>query len=399
MRKKRVLLNWDTTRKDLLEPFLALQNDIEFVIIWGGYSEEDKKNHPFRQVYFTDYRTPYRLLDAVQPDKILFFNINSFTHVALNLAARNRGIPTYIMHHGIHHADQLEMHIAREKEGLHEKRKIVSNTASFWFYFSALRPKNFRQLFSYTRFAWVRQKRDKLLAIRQCYFDARLPDHYINLSPHNAIIIKRVDRIRDDKKFFYIGHPFFDAILGRLNALRDQPPCTAEKYYLLIDFPNIESHITFKRLTADGKKAFYRRLSALAKAGGCRLKIKLHPFGFDSPHNYQDENIDLIREADMAELIHGAEKCFSFFSTLIIPIIYHKGTCFLFFTGDDRELQYDLVELGAARRLDMTDFSEKDLADERPAAMVKDAYNTFIKRYLYYTDGKATERLKNILLS
>jgi hypothetical protein len=80
----------------------------------------------------------------------------------------------------------------------------------------------------------------------------------------------------------------------------------------------------------------YQRLSALAKSKGCRLKIKLHPMGFDSPHNYQDDNIDLIREADVAPLIHNAQECFSFVSTLLIPIIYHRKYCYVFSLGTIR---------------------------------------------------------------
>lgn len=397
--KKTVLLNWDTTRKDLLEPFIALKDDVDFVIIWGDRSVNDRDNHPFRQVYFTDYKTPYQLLEAVRPDKVLLFNINSFTHVALNLAAKNRGIPTYTMHHGIHHADLIEMNIVREKVGLHKKRRLVSSTQTLRFYFSALRWRNVGQFYSFVRFAWIRQKRDRLLAANKSIFDARLPDHYINLSPHNAMLAKRVDRIQSDEKFIYIGHPFFDGILTRLNELKERNGQAQENYFLLIDFPNIENHLSFKLMTAGRKRNFYKKLSALAKSEGCRLKIKLHPFGFDSPHNYKDDNIDLVYEADMAPLIHYAKKCFSFFSTLIIPIIYHKGTCFIIHIGDDRQLQKDLVELGVARKLDADDFDAADIAEVPGDAVSEKAYQVFVERYLYYTDGKATERLKNILLS
>jgi len=395
----KVLLNWDTTRRDLLEPFIALKDDIDFVIIWGDRQADDKKNHPFAQVYFTDYKTPYQLLKEVKPDKVLLFSINSFTHVALNLAAKNLRIPTYVMHHGVHHADLIEMNKVREKIGLHQKRRLVSSRQSLWFYFSALQLKNIGQLYSYFRFAWIRQKRDRLLAAEKCVFDARLPDHYINLSPHNAVLAKRIDHIESDEKFFYIGHPFFDAILSRLNELNEKDEKTGEDYFLLIDFPNIENHLSFKLMTAEKKLEFYKKLSAIAKAEGCRLKVKLHPFGFNSPYNYQDDNIDLVYEAEMAPLIHYAKKCFSFFSTLLIPIIYHKGSCFIIHIGDDRQLQKDLVELGVAQKLDAFNFRADDIAGNNENAISEKAYQAFIERYLYYTDGKATERLKNILLA
>ncbi|HKZ67504.1 MAG TPA: hypothetical protein VJ111_14155, partial [Chitinophagaceae bacterium] len=114
--------------------------------------------------------------------------------------------------------------------------------------------------------------------------------------------------------------------------------------------------------------------------------------------NYQDENIDLVREADMASLIHYAEKCFSFFSTLIIPIVFHKRNCYLFQIGDELQMQKELVELGVSRKLDTENFTEKELTLSHEK-IDDDSYQLFIKRYLYYTDGKSTERLKKVLVS
>jgi hypothetical protein len=399
MKKTKVLLNWDTARKDLLEPFISLKDIIEFIIIWGEDSGSNPVKHPFKQIYFDDFKTPYQLLKQIKPDKILFFNINSFPQIALNLAARNSRIPTYVMHHGIHHSDNLEINIQREKDGFTNKRKLLSSGSSFLFYFSALRIKNTDQLFKYFYFAWLRQRRNILVAMKKCVFDARLPDYYINLSPHNAVIAKIIDHISTDDKFIYIGHPFFDNILNKLNDLKERQGNVHDKYFLLIDFPNLNHLLYSKIMTPEKKLAFYQRLSALAKSMGCRLKIKLHPFGFDSSYNYKDENIDLVYEADMACLIHGAQECFSFFSTLLIPIIYHRKYCYVFHIGADLQFQKELIELGVARNLDTDNFGREDIPDHPEREISPSAYQTFVERYLYYTDGHATERLKNILLN
>lgn len=392
-----ILLYWDTSRKDLLEPFIALKNDLNFIIVWA--EKPDTAHHPFRQIFFNDYSTPYKLLDEIKPDKILFFNINTFPTVAVNLAAKNLGIPTYVMHHGIHHSDNIEINKQIESQGLHTPRKAISNRSTLKFYLSALRLKNIGQVFPMARYAWLRQKRDRILANERCVFDARLPDYYINLSPHNAIIAKKIDHVSDDSKFIYIGHPFFDKILQELNELKSKQVVSNDRYYLLIDFANRDQNLSFRTMTAEGKRKFYQRLSAFAKANGCRLKIKLHPFGYDSPHNYQDDNIDLIRETNVAELIHGSEKCFSFFSTLIIPIVYHKGLCYIFHIGSDRNLQKELVDLGVAVKLTAENFENEMSAAPESVNISNEGYKVFIERFLYYTDGKATERLKNILSS
>lgn len=396
MTRTRVLLNWDTTRKDLMEPFLRLKDELDITVVWGIPTEEEKASHPFRQVSFVDYKSAYEMLDDTRPDCILFFNINNFPQVALNMAAKNRKITTYTMHHGIHHADFLEITRALISRGGHKKRKLLSSFQSFRFYFSGLRFKNIGEIIPMIRFAWRRQRNQRLLAMEKSNFPSRHPDFYINLSPHNAIITKKIDHLTDDSRFRYIGHPFFDSILQDLNRLKSSPAGNRQPYWLLIDFANRDHVLSFKIMGAAGKKAFYQRLSALAKEMGCRLRIKLHPFGYDSPHNYVDDNIDLVKEANMAEEIHYAEKCFSFFSTLIIPVIYHKGSCFLFHIGEDRELQKDLVELGVAIRLETGSF-EKDQIANAEAKVSEESYNEFVRRYLYYTDGKSTERLKNVL--
>ncbi|MBP7556171.1 MAG: hypothetical protein KA821_07910 [Chitinophagaceae bacterium] len=395
-KKPRVLLNWDTERKDLLEPFIRLHEHIEFIIIWGDYVPEGKKKHPFRQISFKSYSTPYALLKDIAPHKVLFFNINSFPQVALNLAAHNMGIITYVMHHGIHHSDFLE--IVQRKAAMEgpPQNKLTSNFQTFRFYFSALKFKNLRQLPAFIRFAWYRKRMERLLAAEKCVFPARLPDWYINLSPHNAIAIKKVDHIRDDTRFIYIGHPFFDRILSDFAELQKQPATVTEKYWLLIDFPNNDTVVAFKLMGASGKIAFYQQLSSIAKRAGYRLKIKLHPFGYDSVHNYQDENIDLIRETDMARLIFDAAACFSFFSTLLIPVIYAKGFCHIFHIGEDRHLQTELVELGVGVKLNTFNFSESDIVYSRETISGA-AQRIFVERYLYNPDGRATERLYKVL--
>ena len=391
--KTRVLLYWDVTRKDLLVPFIDLKDKIDFVIIWGEEAYPD--NHPFPQIFAHDFSTPYQLLKKINPHKVLFFNLNSFPQIAINLAAKNMGITTYVMHHGIHHSDYIELNNIIKKHGIHKKRKLISNFSTLMFYFSALRIKNLRQIPKYFQYACVRQIKDRLTASQEFQFDSRMPDFYINLSPHNAIIAKRLDGIEDDNKFLYIGHPFFDKIITRLNELKKSVE-KENRYFLLIDFPNNENVLTFKYLGAEGKRRFYQRLSALAALSGYRLKIKLHPSGYKSPYNYKDHNIDLIYDTDLAILIHNAETCFSFFSTLLIPIIFSKKHCYIFTVGEELQLQKELSTLGLVSILDIERFNKRDISI-KPPKKKESNFQIFVERYLYYTDGKSTCRLKEIL--
>lgn len=394
--KKRVLLNWDTTRLDLLQPFIELKEDFEFIALWRGKAPGTAIAHPFKEIYYEDFQTPYEVLRKIKPDKVLFFNINSFPQIALNLAARNKGIPTYTMHHGIYSSDSLEINKRKEEVGLENKGSLWKNNfSSLWFYFSALRPKNINQLLQYLYFPVVRKKRNRVMAMKEMPFEGRMPTKLIQLSPHNATIDKQIHHLSTDERFIYIGHPFFDKILRQLSGTFTDH--SNDKFILLIDFANTENNIAFKTLTREGKHRFYKQLSSFARASGCRLKIKLHPAGFNSPHNYKDENIDLIYDADIVPLIMNAEKCFSFYSTLVIPIIYKKKFCYLFDTGMKIALQDELVELGVAKLLNAKSFDLSDLGVD--SNVPEEGYRVFIERYLYFTDGKSTERLKNILIA
>jgi hypothetical protein len=61
-------------------------------------------------------------------------------------------------------------------------------------------------------------------------------------------------------------------------------------------------------------------------------------------------------------------------------------------------LQDELVKLGVARILKANTFTLDELSAPY-AVSSNNGYETFIERYLYYTDGNATSRLKNILIN
>ncbi|MCZ2459942.1 MAG: hypothetical protein LC128_09990 [Chitinophagales bacterium] len=396
MMRKNILLNWDSSRADMLEPFVKLKDDFNFSVIWFKSKQKHKKTHPFPEYYFGDYKTPYRLLKELKPEVIVSFGIHSFPQIALNTAAKNKGIPTFTMHHGVFSSNIVAITKMRQDMGIVKKRKPLSSLSSFYFYFSALRWANRKDLFSYLRFPFLLNRYGAVEALKKCVFRARLPDHYIQLSPHNSVFYKELDHLNCDEKFFFIGHPWFDNFFSLPQDyspnLKNEPP-----YWLLIDFPNIETNIGFKKIGFGRKKNFYIRLSAFAKKNGCRLKIKLHPSGFDSPYNYKDENIDLIKETDIVSLIQKADKCLGFYSTLLFPIVYLKKHCIVFDLGIDIANQQELVDLGVVTKLDLDSFTEEQLFPPVNTKKYEKASAEFIRRYLYYTDGKATERLKKIL--
>jgi hypothetical protein len=398
MRKKNILLNWESSRADLMEPFIALKDHFNFSVIWYKEPPDHPQKHPFEEYYFGDFKTPYQLLRKVKPDKIIFFGVHSFPQIALNAAARNKGIYTYTMHHGVFSSNLSAITQMRRDMGIVKSKKRFNSLASFYFYFSALQLSNWKELFKYLFFPFLHHKYGSVEALKKSVFPARLPNKFIQLSPHNAIVYKEMNHLHNDDLFLYIGHPWFDKFLLEIKQEKNIETPEAP-YWLLIDFPNIEQNIGFKKVGAEIKTTFYKNLSAFAKADGCKLKVKLHPAGYNSTYNYQDDNMELLKEIDILHQISQAKRCFSFYSTLLIPIIYIKRHCIVFDLGLDIGLQRELIELGVATRLDITGFTYEELIADHSGKKSEEAYKEFITRYLYKTDGEATSRLKEILQS
>ncbi|MEZ5035247.1 MAG: hypothetical protein R2796_09685 [Chitinophagaceae bacterium] len=396
MPKKNILLNWDSSRADLMEPFIALKDEFNFSVIWYKAKPGHKKTHPFPEYYFGDFRTPYRLLKKLQPDRVVFFGVHSFPQIALNTAAKNKSIPTYTMHHGVFNSNIVAITKLRQEMGIVKKRKPINSLSGLYFYCSALRWANRKDFIKYFQFPFLLNKYGSVEAMRKSVFSARLPDNYIQLSPHNAVFYKELDHLDSNENFLFIGHPWFDKFLASpLNAISKKGARTP--YWLLVDFPNVETNIGFKKIGPERKKIFYKKLSAIAQKNGCRLKIKLHPAGFNSPYNYEDENIDLVKEADMVGLIRDAEKCLGFYSTLLFPIVYLKKHCIVFDLELNIANQQELVELGVVTKLDIDNFTEEQLFPQINSEKYEKAASEFMQRYFYHTDGKAMQRLKDIL--
>ncbi|MEO7800528.1 MAG: hypothetical protein ABIR81_00935 [Ginsengibacter sp.] len=397
--KLKILLNWDTSRKDLFEPFITLKSDFEFVVLYNRSPSNKPSIHPFKEIYFDSFLTPYDVLRLVKPDRIIFFNINSFPQIALNRAAKNIGIQTFLMHHGIHSSDVLRLSQVRADLGLDKKSKHTKSFKTLLFYLLALRFKNYKEFWKYLRFPITMNKNHRTIALHKSSFDAILPTKIIQLSPYNSKYTKSIYGFIDDKIFVYIGHPSFDKIIHRFKELVNSVIKRNNPYFLLIDFPNIENNMGYKIVGFERKLLFYKKLASAAKQHGCRLKIKLHPAGYDSELNYVDDsNIDIITETDIAKLIFEAKVCLSFYSTLLIPIIYQKKFCYVFHFGLQIGLQTDLVELGLVKLLSLDDFTAEDLhSDNYFLNYDAQSYKTFIDRYLYFVDGKSTERLKMVL--
>lgn len=387
---KRVLFNFGYYRKGWIAPIESLGPEIEIIYIFYISKEQEREsftNH--RVVYWDDFTSAQHLLDELSPDSIVFMSIDSLYSISLNYVARERGVSTFILQHGVYSTYKEYRQRDRRTKKIEVKKTsvpTVKSNASGFFKSSV----SLKDLFSFLKFpAYLFAKRSEGVFFANYWltFSAKKPAYYISYTPHTARFFQETENPREQQLLF-IGNPDMDPFFT--------PPQTnpfSEKFYLLIDQAMADNRYGQVIYTTDQVTEFYLKLNEFCLLKGARLKVKLHPESYHSAWLPKHENIDWIKDGDLPALIHHAEGCFGYFSSLIIPALYFNK-CVLFKVVN-HDLATDAAAWGLAQLLDYNftidqiDFS----------AVTKKDLNAFVNRYLHFKSGTSSQRLQEILLS
>jgi hypothetical protein len=388
----KILVNWDYERADLMKAFTSLKGDIHFVFIYRNVRvAETEKIFGTEILYWDDFNSPYELLRKVQPDKILFHDIESFIQVSLNIAARNKGIPTLVLEHGLRGAYEIDIALnsfsAKDTSAGSEIIAEKKAKSSIRFYLRSFRSKNIVSLFYFLLFPFIRRKYGLALGLYKCRFDLRTADLYINFTDHNASYIMKRDGV-NIHKIISIGNPCFDELFKYL----EKGPYKPGDYYLLIDAPYCEQSIF--NMKKEAKAAFYKKLNAFCLFHNARLKIKLHPHSYEADYLPEHSNIEYLRECNIAELLGHTRGCFLLNLSTLSPLALYYSKCLYFNTGIN-PYDKELIESSFVPACNFNSFEPDELKFRESTIREKEVIK---KDYLYATDGKATERLKQILL-
>lgn len=393
---KRILINWYYDRPDLTKHLLELANDAQLIFIGKHFrplENEDKKfnNRNITVVYWSDFHSPYQLLEAVKPDLVVFHDIEAFNQIALNIAARNNGIPTYVLQHGLRGG--YEVQEALNHAG--DNGRVELSDTSWWtlkFLMKSIRWKNFRDLFSLLKFALARKRKELTVALYENKFELRRADVYLEFSKANATYHQVRDAI-PESRFRLIGNPGYDDFFQRINNFSSND--NYEQYCLLIDNPFCEASLLQKeRMTLTEKNDYIKRLNEYCRRKQLKLYIKLHPLTYGNVDLFQDDNLRYFREADIVKLIGESQVVFLLhFATLIPLVLLYKP--FIFFHNKYVDRAEALHSLSIPT-FDLLTFTPEDLVTQLPHAPLGiDA----LRDYLYIPDGKSRERLGQILLA
>jgi len=396
-----ILLCWGYHRAGWIEPFESLKDAFRFTYLYYvNRSEEQRRLTDQPTIYWGDFRDADAILDAVRPAKIVFMSLTSGYTIALNAAAQRRGIPTYVLQHGVFssYAEYRAAEALSSRQsappGAHVAAR-VARPSSLAFVRRSLTVRDLLALPQLVLFFVLLRWRGHTLACRVARFPQRMPSFYICFTVRNATLHRELDHPSPDR-MHVIGIPEYDKFFAAREAAGVTPgdePAGA-RYYLLIDQPLAENGWGLRFTTRDVMVAFYHRLAEFCVRDGARLKVKLHPETYGSDWLPDEPDIEWVEDADVVALIRGSAGCFGMASSLVLPAIVLGRVCL--FDAYPSSLLDDLRARGIVPVLPFPDFDPGAVHFAAPAAD-SEAMSAFVDAYFGRADGRATARLRGIL--
>ena len=389
--KPRVLLCWGYHRQAWVEPFERLADRFEFTFLSElNPSAEQSRRTSLPVVYWDDFRSAAELLDALAPRKIVMMSVASGRAIALNLAAQSRGIPTYVLQHGLFQSFASYKALLASLQATGDAAGAPAGGGgrkTLAYLLRSMAPTQITQLPAIAAYFAVSRARTQLEARRWVRGAFRRPSGFICYTHLGTRIYRELHRAKD-ADFELIGIPEFDAFFDGEASVETEP------YALLIDTPLAENRYGQRLVTKDEMVRFYESLNAHCERLGLRLKVKLHPASHGQSWQPRLPNIDWYEDADIVSLVRRATHCYSFHSNLMIPVVYSRPTCLLRLIPSP-EIDH-MVELGVAVAADFHGF-RPEAVDFGRVRHRGAGFERFIRDYLFATDGRSCDRLGAIL--
>lgn len=400
--KPKILLCWGYHRKGWVKVFNSLSDHFDFSYIFYISKPNDEINFAEKSsiYYWKDFANAQDIINKINPGKIVFMGIEGSNTIALNITAKNLGIETLYLQHGMFHKfsdyvkwAEVEDAERNEKKEFNESAQEVDRYFLLLFFLRTVLFVKPLALIYIFRLQNLKRKFPEILALKKLPSKYRKASKYVVFTKDNASIFYERDSV-DENDVIEIGNFEMDSFFK--GEKQDLNPF--EKYFLLIDEPWSEVKEYASPgfgISKDQTNDFYKKLSEFAKRNSAKLKIKLHPYSYASDFFVSDPNIEYLKETDIVDLILKSEAVFGFSSTLMLPAIYYKKCC-LFNLWQEMSFQQDMKDLDIVQVLDYRNFTIDDIDFEKVNKSNQNL-ELFVKKYLFKTDGKAAERLKEIL--
>jgi hypothetical protein len=405
MKKPTILLYWNYNRAGWVKIFECLKDDFDFVYL--SLINKHQELNSFTdcsKIYWSDFKNASDIIDTIKPVKVVFMGIDGPLAILLNSACRKEKIPTCMLQHGIFHP--YKAYLQEEKLERASRKVSQSPPSSDWqnvtgsfakqFFLNSIKIYNVRALLTIIKLKLLKKLfGSEQKALYYARSGIRKADKYIVFTKFSSTMLVDRDGI-EDFRFFETGNPEADDIIRSVKTCPHSE--NTEKYFLLIDDPlaEVKEYDTSGFISKDQVNNFHAKVNEYALQNGKRLKIKLHPYSYDSDFFILHSNIDYVKDADLASLIGNSDGVFGVLSTLLIPALFVKPGC-VFKFNDEYDLHKFLVKSGYCKVLNYSTFlvDEIELNNHKTQAQ----NDQFIKAYLYQEDGNSLERIKKSLQS
>jgi hypothetical protein len=409
----KIIVVGDYSREDFCLVGKILKDDFEIIFL-EYLSETEVKNSPYkkwgRAIFWKDYKSAVQMIDEIRPAFVLFYFIESFNHVALNVACRFRGIKTFHIEHGIRYFEIQEYYnssyIPPAKFNLGDKLKKLGEIGQVWnrlkgrfFYNNTISELPKEQAEFLKAYFSTRSSSNIFETFREVRDPLRIADTYISFSPEIFKFHIKSDHLPENYPVHFIGCPSFDYLVGCDNRNGDAADI------LFVDNA-FESQDLFG-WTRENKKAFLDELLKFCQQQKRKLWIKIHPYSNSEVYSGvgAEQNVSLIStDKEVREVVTRSAVVIGFYSTLLMPLMaLEHTTCFsLEMHPADTGFKFSsfLVETGAIKEAGSWEELKQFVGQlSFHHAEQKKHKQKFIQDWLYKFDGRSGERLKNILLS
>lgn len=408
-KKERIILVGDYTREDFLFVAKLLKAEADFFFIEFLNKKElvSWKHREYgKEIFWKDFSDAFDLLEKIQPSCIVFYFLEAYNHVALNVAARMKGISTYHLEHGV----RFFVEGARFNYDTPQPllKKILSNPVVFAsdafdrlknkrFYNNTLQRSEGKAKECLEEFYKIRSTHGILDTFKKARNELRWPGEYISFSPLVFEYHKSIEYLPENYPVHVIGIPAFDhfAQWKNLEAVSNG--------VLFIDQPLHEQNLM--GWTEAFKKEFLSQLSYVVNRSGRKLFIKPHPWNDKGLYqNILNDANTIVVDNDWNNIIHQLDTVLGFSSTLLMPFMAMEQICCFAMEMHPikgaKAYSYFFLDSGACNAVHSFEELEGNLSDskcwhEKQKLMKKN----FIDKYMFRFDGKSSERLKDILLS
>ena len=405
----------DLNRKDMVMSVgpACKQADCYFLENFHESEVSESVAHTLGKVLFwKNYSDASKLLQTIQPDKIIFQLIDNYYHIALFFAAKYLlKIPVWYMDHGIkyeqaiNNIEQMEseipLHLSRRIFGKKIKSYIAFLKNRFFRNTKNLLPSPYKKIIM--QIFNMRSNNNFAVFMQQCGHYLQ-PDTLIAFSQETFSFYKLFFSLPYDYEYsnpvYYVGFPALD----ELYWLKTYEPVAQIDYVLLID--QVLHEYFLMGWTEEKKLEFLIRLVNHLRKFNLKLKIKPHPWNsqyYDKlPYNVRC-NVVLIQDIT-PESIKGVSMVASFNSTLLLAFCAcpnFKVMCLEMHPQIlEPPLSFGITKFGIAKEIkSFQEFNNFILNNKQENLKVKnDKIVEFANIMLYKFDSCSSKRFNDAIL-